>query len=456
MTVPQFIAIAVGLAAFAAIMSWLIARSRYGDGGNEQRVTKLTVELDAKQARINEWDASYRKLESKADDLQSQLQRRGEELAASQASLADARTHDAAQLALLESARKTLSDHFRVLASEIMEEKGKNFVDLNKGSLAELLTPLQTDLKGFREKVEEVYVKEVAGRSALGEQLRQLTDLNQTLRDETTNLTRALKGDSKAQGDWGEVILDRLLDSAGLQEGVHYRRQDSHRDDEGDRVIPDVVVYLPSDRQMVVDSKVTLTAYTEFASAEDKEARDRALKAHLDAVRRHIKGLSEKKYEKLYSLTSLDFVVMFMPIEGAFMTAVTSDEDLFQFAWGKNVLLVSPSTLLFVVRTIAHVWRQEQQTKNAQDIADRGAILYDKFVGFGNDLLKVGSHLDRARESYDDARKKLTEGPGNLVRQAEMLTKLGVRPDKSMPVGLASALEDETEGEVPKSLPPVV
>jgi DNA recombination protein RmuC len=347
------------------------------------------------------------------------------------------------ELELLRLAREDLSNQFRVLASDIMEEKGKNFVELNQASLTQLLSPLQGELAGFRKKVEDVYVAESKDRSALGEQLRILTELNGTLRAETVSLTKALKGDSKAQGDWGEVILDRLLDSAGLTEGIHYKRQESHRDGEGDRVIPDVVLYLPNDRQMVVDSKVTLTAYSGFAGAETAAAREAALSAHLDAVRRHIKGLSEKNYQTLYALTSLDFVVMFMPLEGAFMSAVTSDQDLFQYAWERNVLLVSPSTLLFVVRTIAHVWTQESQTRNAKEIARRGASLYDKFVGFTGDLLKVGEHLARAHESYDDARKKLSEGPGNLVRQVELLRGLGVRPTKTLAADLVAATDEE-------------
>ena len=438
--------ILIAVAAVAGIVGWLLARSRSSERNSDQRATQ-TAELVAKQARLNEWAQTYSELQAEVASLRAQLMQRGAELAASQASLEATRSQSEEKLALLQSARQELSDQFRALAAEIMDEKSKKFVELNQASVTQLLTPLQEALTGFRQKVEEVYVNESKDRSALGEKLKILTELNGTLREETNSLTKALKGDAKAQGNWGEVILDRLLESAGLMEGEHYKTQESHRDDEGDRVIPDVVLYLPNERQMVVDSKVTLTGYSEFASATTDDAREAALKAHLEAVRRHVKGLSEKNYQNLYALKSPDFVVLFMPLEGAFMAAVTRDADLFQYAWKRNVLLVSPSTLLFVVRTIAHMWRQEEQKRNVQEIARRGAALYDKFVGFASDLGKVGDHLTRARESYDEARKKLSEGSGNLVRQAEMLRNLGVRPSKTMPADLAATLDEEMDDE---------
>ena len=438
--------ILIAVAAVAGIVGWLLARSRSSERNSDQRATQ-TAELAAKQARLNEWAQTYSELQAEVASLRAQLMQRGAELAASQASLEATRSQSEEKLALLQSARQELSDQFRALAAEIMDEKSKKFVELNQASVTQLLTPLQEALTGFRQKVEEVYVNESKDRSALGEKLKILTELNGTLREETNSLTKALKGDAKAQGNWGEVILDRLLESAGLMEGEHYKTQESHRDDEGDRVIPDVVLYLPNERQMVVDSKVTLTGYSEFASATTDDAREAALKAHLEAVRRHVKGLSEKNYQNLYALKSPDFVVLFMPLEGAFMAAVTRDADLFQYAWKRNVLLVSPSTLLFVVRTIAHMWRQEEQKRNVQEIARRGAALYDKFVGFASDLGKVGDHLTRARESYDEARKKLSEGSGNLVRQAEMLRNLGVRPSKTMPADLAATLDEEMDDE---------
>lgn len=375
--------------------------------------------------------------------LRAQITDRSSALAASQAALDAERAQGAEKLTLLQGAREEMSHQFRSLAADILDEKSKKFVELNRTTLATLLSPLQGELAGFRQKVEEVYVNESKDRSALAEQVRALSDLNGTLRNETTNLTRALKGDSKAQGDWGEMLLDRLLDSAGLMEGTHYTRQGQHMDAAGNRVIPDVVLHLPQSRHMVVDSKVTVTAYSEFADATDDATKAEFLRAHLVSVRQHIKGLSEKNYQALYGVESLDFVVMFMPLEGAFMAALTSDRELFQFAWDRNVLLVSPSTLLFVVRTIAHVWRQEAQSRNAQDIADRGGKLYDKFVAFAADLSKVGESLEKAQGSYDEAFRKLSAGSGNLVGQAEKLKKLGVRASKSLPADLVAATDPD-------------
>ncbi len=359
--------------------------------------------------------------------------------AAAEARLEAERQAASEKLAALQGAREEMSNQFKALAAEILDEKSRKFTALNQEELARILGPLQGELTGFRQKVEEYYKGDTEGRIRLLEQVRQLSELNGTLREETTNLTKALTGDSKAQGDWGELVLERMLENAGLIAGEHYRRQDSQRTESGDRVIPDVVILMPQDRTLVVDSKVSLTAYSQYATATDAAAKDAALKAHLDSVKAHIKGLGEKRYETLYGIQSPDFVVMFMPVEGAFMAAVTSDRDLFQYGWARNVLLVSPSTLLFVVRTVAQMWTQERRNQSTQAIVDRGAKLYDKFVAFAEDLLDVGEHLRRAQASFDDAKRKLSEGNGNLVRQAQMLRELGVRPGKAMPKALVEA-----------------
>jgi DNA recombination protein RmuC len=384
------------------------------------------------QESVAEAAASKARLESERDAFQQRL---------------ESERHSAAEhLALLQSAREELTHQFKALAADILDEKSKKFTDLNQQELSKLLTPLHTELAGFKERVETLSREEHEGRIRLHEQVRQLTELNGTLRDETTNLTKALKGDSKAQGDWGEMVLERMLEGAGLIEGEHYRRQDTQRDDDGQRKIPDVVLLLPQDRTLVVDSKVSLSAYSQFVATDTPDAQSVQLRAHLDSVRVHIKGLGEKRYETLYGISSPDFVVMFMPIEGAFMTAVTSDRDLFKYAWDRNVLLVSPSTLLAVVRTIAQIWRQEQQNRSTQLIVERGARLYDKFVGFAEDLLKVGESLTRAQSSYEAAKSKLTDGSGNLVRQVEMLRELGVNPQHQLPRALTDAAGDDEEG----------
>jgi DNA recombination protein RmuC len=253
-----------------------------------------------------------------------------------------------------------------------------------------------------------------------------------------------LKGQAKTQGTWGELILERVLETSGLSKGIHYEAQASHARDDGSRAQPDVVIRLPEGRHLVVDAKASLLAYDEYVNADSDLAREVALKRHLESVRGHIKGLSGKNYQELYQLKSLDFVLMFVPVEPAFMLAISHDSELWQDAWAKNVLLVSPSTFLFVVRTVAHLWRQEQQNRNAQDIAKRGGELYDKLVGFVGDLDAVGLRLNQAKDSYDKAYGKFTAGRGNVIRQAERLKELGVKPSKMQPQDLIElAFEDD-------------
>jgi len=346
------------------------------------------------------------------------------------------------QLRLLQDAKLTLSEQFKNLASEILEEKSRRFAEQNQASLGSLLEPLRLKLGEFQGKVEEVYVQESKDRSALQEQVRHLVSLNKALSDDAKNLTLALKGSSKTQGNWGELILERVLESSGLRKGIEYVAQGSLTREDGSRAMPDVVIHLPEERRLVIDAKVSLVAYERFTTAADDDSRSAAMRAHIDSVRAHIKSLSEKRYEVLYGIKSLDFVLAFVPIEPAFMMSVTNDGNLFQEAWDRNVLLVSPSTLLFVVRTVAHLWRQEAQTRNAQDIAKRGAELYDKLSGFVGDLQNVGLRLKQARDAYDLAEGKLVSGRGNVIRQAEMLRALGVKPTKALPAPLVSSATD--------------
>ena len=391
-------------------------------------------------------------LEREAAAAVDQAALRARELQAAGAELAQVRTRADAdrasaqeKLQLLTEARAALSDQFKTLASEILEEKAKRFAEQNQQSLGTLLDPLRTQLSEFKGKVEEVYVKEGQERFALTEQVRQLMELNKTLSNDANNLTQALKGSAKTQGNWGELILERVLEASGLRKGHEYQVQVSQRDAEGNLQQPDVVINLPQERKLVVDAKVSLLAYDRYMSASTDEERKPFARQHLDSVRAHIKGLSAKNYQALYELKSLDMVVMFVPIEPAFMLSVTHDETLFMDAWQRNVLLVSPSTLLFVVRTIAHLWRQEDQSRNAQDIARRGAELFDKLSTFVGDLQKVGAKLKDAQSAYDEAEKKLATGRGNVIRQAQMLKELGVKATKSLPDSLVDASGDTQE-----------
>ena len=407
------IAVALLAALAGAAIGLLLGRAR-------------TAAAEAKAERLPQ-------LEGRLIESEQQVTALNAQVAALSTQLTQERNQSTEKLALLQGARDELTLQFKTLANDILEEKSKRFSEQNQQSLGQLLDPLKTKLQEFQGKVEQVYVQEGKDRTALAEQVRQLMELNRTVSQEANNLTKALKGSNQAQGNWGELVLERVLESSGLRKGEEYDVQESHTLADGRRLQPDVVVHLPEDRHLVIDAKATLIAYEDYANAEDEKHRDAALKRHLDAVRTHIKGLSDKNYQDLYGLKSLDFVLMFIPIEPAFMLAVTHDRELFMDAWNKNVLLVSPSTLLFVVRTVANLWRQEAQNRNAQDIAKRGAELYDKLAGFVEDMESLGNRLSQAQKDYDGAINKLSTGRGNLIRQAEMLKKLGVKPSKSLP-----------------------
>jgi DNA recombination protein RmuC len=446
----------VGLG-FGAALAWLIARSR---GRAElaraamltaQTATAIQVELaGAKEraSRVPGLEESLAAATRSIADWREQAARLNAELTAERETFQE-------KLGLLADTRQTLSDQFKNLANEILEDKSKRFTEQNQANLGALLDPLKLRIAEFQSKIEDTYVKEGRERTALGEQVRQLMELNQQLSGDAKNLTRALRGSSKAQGNWGELVLERVLEASGLRKGEEYLVQASYTREDGTRALPDVVIRLPEGRNLVVDAKVSLVAYEEFAIAEVELDREAASKRHIDSVKNHIRGLSEKNYHTLYGLKSIDFVLLFVPIEPAFMLAVTSDRDLFMDAWRRNVLLVSPSTLLFVVRTVAHLWRQEAQTRNAQEIAKRGAELYDKFVGFVEDMTALGNRLRQAQSEYEGAFGKLTGGRGHLIGQAEKLRALGIKPSKSLPTAMQeAALEDlAAEGARPGAEP---
>ena len=386
-----------------------------------EQAEQRNVMLEGKVAELDETKTLLQR------SLLAQQQAR-EELATVRAELEAEQRQGGEKLALLEESREKLALQFKSLANDILEDKSKRFTRQNQEQLDQLLSPLRTKLVEFQGQVERTYVREGKERSELAAQVRQLMELNTRLSDDAHNLTRALKGSSKTQGDWGELILERVLEMSGLRRGEEYVVQESHTRDDGSRLQPDVVINLPDAKHLVVDSKVSLKAYLSYAGAESDAEREVSLKRHVDSVRSHIKGLSGKNYQQLYGVDSPDFVIMFLPVEPAFMLAVSEDGELWQDAWQKNVILVSPSTLLFVVRTVAHIWRQEHQNRNALEIARRGGLLYDKFRNFAEDLDKIGQRLRQASDSYEHACTKFYRGSGNLVRQVEMLRELGVQP----------------------------
>lgn len=408
-----------------------------------QRLGAAESTLAGRLEEIARLTDESRELATRRDQLLGELQTLNNQFTEISTTLDAERRQNDEKLALLNDAREQLSNQFKALASEILEEKAKRFTEQNQTNIGQLLEPLKIKLTEFQGKVEEVYVQEGKERSALAAQVKHLMDLNRQLSDDAHNLTRALKGSSKTQGNWGEMILEKILESSGLRKGHEYDVQESHSREDGSRVQPDVIIHLPEERHIIVDAKVSLNAYEEYVNAEDDMGREVAFKRHLASVRGHIKELSDKNYHDIHGVKSLDFVLMFIPVEPAFMLAISQDNEMWEDAWKRNVLLVSPSTLLFVVRTVAHLWRQEQQNRNAQEIARRGAELYDKLVGFVDDLKGIGNRLGQAQRDYDSAYGKFVSGKGNVIRQAELLKGLGVKPGKTMPSEVLDAALEE-------------
>ena len=402
----------------------------------QERVRGLEAERLALLAELQQGRGELQMAQEHTSHLQTQLAAQATQLEAERRA-----AHD--KLALLAEAREALSHQFKSLANDILEEKSRRFAEQNQQSLGQLLDPLRSRLADFQGRVEQFYDAEGKQRSALAQQVHQLLQLNQALSEDAKNLTQALKGSTKAQGNWGELILERVLESAGLRKGFEYDVQENHLRADGSRAQPDVVIHLPENRHLVIDAKASLLAYEEWAHADDEAVRAGAQRRHLDSVRQHIKGLAERNYQQLYALQSLDFVLMFVPIEPAFMLAVTADNQLYSDAWNRNVLLVSPSTLLFVLRTVAHLWRQEAQTRNAQEIAQRGADLYDHLTAFVEELEKVGKNLGQAQDAYQKAFNKLSKNRGNVIRRAEMLKELGIKPAKTLPAALVEAARED-------------
>ena len=423
-----FVALAIGLFVGAGII-WLVQRAL---------ITRLTEQLLASEQNLQRLATEHDALTLLQNQLTIKKHELSTEIAKLTTTLELERSQTKEKFEFRENTEKQLSNQFKILADEILEEKSRKFTDQNKTNLDQILEPLKIKISEFQGKVQEVYIQEGKDRSALSEQVKQLMALNNQLSDDAHNLTQALKGQSKAQGNWGELILERVLEASGLRKGHEYNVQISHVREDGTRVQPDVVIHLPENRHLIVDAKVSLTAYEIHANADNDPERNAAIKKHLESVRSHIKELSEKNYQRLYGLQSFDFVLMFIPVEPAFMLAISHDNNLWLESWNKNILLVSPSTLLFVVRTVAHLWKQEQQNRNAQEIASRGAELYNKLAGFVDDLNMLGKRLQQAQISYDDAYSKFSKGKGNVIRQAEMLKQLGVKPTKPLSQNLTA------------------
>ncbi|WP_110707976.1 DNA recombination protein RmuC [Salinicola sp. CR57] len=429
-------------------------------------------ERDSLQARLQTSETQCRRLEQELaqsdgqqDDLrerqaqlQQQLGAREQQLEALNERLAALReqygrletrheqqqNQHAEQLQLLEQAKTRMGHEFESLAGRIFDERQRAYSAQSRDSLEALLKPFREQVSGFRQRLEEIHGQEVRERTTLKVQIDQLATLNRQITEEAANLTRALKGDKKMQGNWGEVMLESVLERSGLRRDIEYRREVSIEGEQG-RQRPDAVIYLPDDKHLIVDAKVSLNAYVRYVNAEEDAEREQALRAHVQAIRAHIDGLAGRDYPRLPGLRSPDFVFLFMPIEPAFAVAFQFDDTLFQDAFSRDIVVVTPTTLLASLRTVASLWNLERQNENARHIAERAGKLLDKFQGFVSSLEDVGRHLGRARGSYDQAMGRLATGQGSLVGQALALEKLGVRMKRALPEHLTREADaDET------------
>jgi DNA recombination protein RmuC len=410
---------------------WLLARS--------PRTTIAAEELPVLHERLAAREAELQQLQQQLEQQHRTLQQEREaaialreRLAGQTTLLQQERIQQQDKLQMLLAAREQMTLEFRNLANEILEQKGKTFGEASRLQIQELLKPLGERIQTFEKKVEDTYGKEAQQRFALEKEIKTLIEQNTRISIDAVNLTNALKGESKTQGIWGEVILERVLEKSGLQKGREYDTQVSMKDDDGRRQQPDVVVRLPDNKDVVIDAKVSLTAYEAYFSTPDDDARASLLRQHIQSIRSHIRGLSVKNYQQLEGIRSLDYVLLFLPVEAAFALAIQHDDKLFTEAFEQNIILVGPSTLLATLRTIQNIWRYEYQNKNALKIASEAGRLYDKFVAFGQDLEKIGERLNLTQKAYDDAHNKLVSGRGNLVNRVETLKKLGAKASKQL------------------------
>lgn len=340
--------------------------------------------------------------------------------------------------------QEKFTKEFENLANKILEEKSVKFTEQNKENLKNILNPLQEKIHLFEKKVEDTHKESIDYHAALRQQILGLREMNEQMSKETLNLTKALKGDSKMQGNWGELILERVLEKSGLEKGREYEVQQSFTTEDGSRVQPDVVINLPDGKKMIVDSKVSLTAYERYVNEEDEDSKNSFLKEHVNSIKRHVEQLGNKNYQDLYQIESPDFVLLFIPMEPAFAIALNEDNTLYNKAFEKNIVIVTPSTLLATLRTIDSMWTNQKQQENAYEIARQAGALYDKFEGFVSDLIKIGKKMDEAKSEYGNAMNKLVEGKGNLVTSVEKLKKMGAKAKKALPESILNrALEKE-------------
>ncbi|OWP82895.1 DNA polymerase V [Flavobacterium davisii] len=411
----------------------------------EEKINGLLSQIEHLKSQFQSekgtWEKQLSQLNQEKDGIRNEKEALAIQLSKKEVDFDNLLERNKEQKQEVEQLQEKFTIEFENLANKILEEKSTKFTEQNKENIKNLLSPLQDKIQNFEKKVEDTHKESIDYHAALRQQILGLREMNAQMSKETLNLTKALKGDSKMQGNWGELVLERVLEKSGLEKGREYEVQQSFTNDEGQRLQPDVVINLPDGKKMIVDSKVTLTAYERFVNEENETLKEQYLKEHVLSLKRHVEQLGEKNYHDLYKIESPDFVLLFVPIEPAFALALQEDATLYNKAFERNIVIVTPSTLLATLRTIDSMWTNQKQQENAYEIARQAGALYDKFEGFVQDLIKIGKRMDEAKNEYSGAMNKLIEGKGNLITSVEKLKKMGAKAKKSLPEAIINRAE---------------
>lgn len=444
--VTFIVALAIGI--FLGKMLFT-AQSQSEKSGLEERINGFLGQIEQLkiqfQTERNQFEKSLLQLSSEKENLQKEKESLAIHLAKKENDFDNLLERNKEQKQEVEQLQDKFTKEFENLANKILEEKTVKFTEQNKENLKNILSPLQDRIQLFEKKVEDTHKESIDYHAALRQQILGLREMNEQMSKETINLTKALKGDSKMQGNWGELVLERVLEKSGLEKDREYFVQQSHTTEDGNRVFPDVIINLPDGKKMIIDSKVTLTAYERFINEEDDSLKNQHLKEHVVSINRHVEQLGNKNYQDLYQMESPDFVLLFIPIESAFAVALNEDTTLYNKAFEKNIVIVTPSTLLATLRTIDSMWTNQKQQENAIEIARQAGALYDKFEGFVADLIKIGKKMDEAKIEYGNAMNKLVDGKGNLVNSVEKLKKMGAKAKKALPEAVLKRANDSNE-----------
>jgi len=430
--------IAISIVVISIVITYIITKLKFEKQSSalKERIRAQEIEKEEKENTVSEVNQLIQSIRTEKESLQMELVKKESALDYAKQKLGEQQTE-------VEKLQERFTKDFEILANKILEDKSTKFTARNKENMEQILNPLQEKIKSFEKKVEDTHKESIEKQSALRQQILGLKDLNEQMSKDAVNLTKALKGDSKKQGDWGELQLETILEKAGLQKDIHYTTQDGYRDEDERLKKPDLIINLPDQKHLIIDSKVSLTGYERFFNAEDEIEEKLSLKNHVQSIVKHIKELGTKNYTDLYGINSPDYVIMFVPIEPALMIALQQDQDLYLQALDKNVVMVSTSTLLATLSTVASIWKQEDQKRNVLEIASQAGALYDKFEGLVQDLLKVGKQINASQDGYKAAMNKLSEGKGNLISRVERLKVLGAKTKKSIPPNLLERSKED-------------